>query len=260
LSEKHRGRNAAADKRANDPLLAFGAAGPRVFAARMLPLWDTQPHRRAPVITALLLAVNLAVFGYEVVLALAGGSGLHAFVRQFAVVPSRLVNGWSEGSQWLTVLTAMFLHGSPAHLLGNGWFLWIFGRSVESALGPGRFLAIYLAAGVAGTAVQVATGPGSAVPMLGASGAISGVLGVYFVLFPTAWVVSLVPWIVPVVPIPAFVFLILWFLLQTLNGFGDLMAGADRAGGGVAWWAHAGGFIAGVLLASTRRRARRGRR
>lgn len=226
----------------------------------MLPLWDTQPHRRAPAITAWLLAVNLAVFGYEVVLALADGPGLGAFVRQFAVVPARLVTGWADASQWLTLLTALFLHGSPAHLLGNGWFLWVFGRSVEASLGPGRFLAIYLAAGVAGTAVQVAIGPDSTLPMMGASGAISGVLGVYFVLFPTAWVVSLVPWIVPVVPIPAFVFLILWFLLQTLNGVGDLMAGADRAGGGVAWWAHAGGFIVGALLASTRRRVRRARR
>ncbi|HEY0967535.1 MAG TPA: rhomboid family intramembrane serine protease [Opitutaceae bacterium] len=217
----------------------------------MLPLWDSQPHRRPAVVTAFLLAVILAAFVYEVGLSLSGQSELDAFIREFAVVPSRLIAGWGDERQWLTLVTALFLHGGVLHLLGNGWFLWVFGRSVESAIGPWRFGLIYFCAGLAGTAAQIAADHGSTVPMLGASGAISGIMGAYFALFPRAWIIALVPWVVPVLPIPALVFLFLWFLLQTTNGLGDLFA-AGSASAGVAWWAHAGGFVAGIALARRR--------
>lgn len=212
----------------------------------MLPLWDSQPRRGAPVLTLMLVAVNLAVFGCEVWLDLQGGNALERFIGDYALIPARIVAEWREPEAWLSVLTSMFLHGGVAHVLGNCWFLWIFGASVEARLGAGRFFLFYLAAGVGAAALQGVINPFSTIPMLGASGAISGVLGAYFVLFPGAWIVTLVPWIVPIIPVPAFLFLILWFVLQTTNGVGSLFDGP--AAGGVAWWAHIGGFLAGVVL------------
>jgi membrane associated rhomboid family serine protease len=213
----------------------------------MLPLWDTEKHRRAPVMTVLLIAANIGVFGYQLLLALKGGNALEAWLYRHAIVPGRLIDGFAQNEQWLTVLSSMFLHGSVAHVLGNCWFLWIFGGNVEDRLGPFKFLLFYLITGVAAAGAQVLTHPSSVVPMIGASGAISGVLGAYFILLPRAWIVALVPWIVPIVPLPAVVFLFVWFALQTVNGVGALMNGTS-AGGGVAWWAHAGGFAAGVAM------------
>jgi membrane associated rhomboid family serine protease len=155
--------------------------------------------------------------------------------------------------QWATMGSSMFLHGGVAHLLGNMWFLWIFGGNVEDRLGSLRYLLLYALAGFAAAIVQVAVAPGAAVPMLGASGAISGVLGAYLILFPTAWVWTLVPWIVPIVPVPAAVFLVLWFFVQALSGLGALAGGVD---GGIAWWAHLGGFAAGVALVAWAKRAK----
>ena len=213
----------------------------------MLPLWDTEKHRRAPVMTVLLITANVGVFGYQLLLALKGGNALEAWLYRHAIVPGRLIDGFAQNEQWLTVLSSMFLHGSVAHVLGNCWFLWIFGGNVEDRLGPFKFLLFYLITGIAAAGAQVLTHPSSVVPMIGASGAISGVLGAYFILLPRAWIVALVPWIVPIVPLPAVVFLFVWFALQTVNGVGALMSGAS-AGGGVAWWAHAGGFAAGVAM------------
>ncbi|MFA6959295.1 MAG: rhomboid family intramembrane serine protease [Opitutaceae bacterium] len=213
----------------------------------MIPLWDTQTHKRAPVVTGLLILANLAIFGYEITLGLQEGGALNAFVLRHALVPARLLAGWNDAVQWQTLGSHMFLHGSAAHVLGNCWFLWVFGKNVEDRLGSARYFLFYLASGLAAAALQIAVEPGATVPMLGASGAISGVLGAYFILLPTSWIVTLVPWIVPIVPVPAFVFLFLWFALQAVNGFGVLMAGT-ASDGGVAWWAHAGGFTAGVCL------------
>ncbi len=212
----------------------------------MLPLWDSQPRRGAPVLTLFLVATNLVVFGYEVWLDFQGGRALEAFIGDYALIPARIVAQWREPEAWLSVLTSMFLHGSGAHVLGNGWFLWIFGASVEARLGAGRFLLLYLGTGVGAATLQGAINPFSTIPMLGASGAISGVLGAYFVMFPRGWVVTLVPWIVPIIPVPAFLFLILWFLLQTTSGVGALLDAPSA--GGVAWWAHIGGFLAGVVM------------
>ncbi len=210
----------------------------------MFPLWDSQPRRRRPALTLCLVAANLAVFAWEVGLLLTDGRALEGFLREHALIPARLVAEWREPSAWLTIGSAMFLHGSGAHVLGNVWFLWIFGGAVENRLGAGRFFLLYFGSGVAAAALQFATDPGSTIPMIGASGAVSGVLGAYFRLFPRAWVVALVPWIVPIVPLPAVVFLVLWFLLQTVQGVGALLDGAVS---GVAWWAHIGGFLAGAL-------------
>ena len=213
----------------------------------MIPLWDSQAHKRPPVVTVLLILSNLVVFGYELVLSARGEAALEAFVMQYALVPARLIAGWTDSEQWLTLGSHMFLHGGIAHVLGNCWFLWVFGNNVECKLGHVRYLLFYLATGLGAAGLQIAVSPEAAVPMVGASGAISGVLGGYFILLPTAWIVTLVPWIVPIIPVPAFVFLILWFALQAVNGFGVLMDGTAGAGG-VAWWAHAGGFVTGVVL------------
>jgi membrane associated rhomboid family serine protease len=214
----------------------------------MLPLHSTAKQRRPAVITALFVSANVAVFAWQLWLAWADhGRGLEPFMREYALVPRRLLAGYADERQWLTLFSHLFLHGGVAHLLGNIWFLWIFGGSVEDRLGPVVFLLFYLTAGVGAAATQILVEPGSTLPMLGASGAISGVLGAYLVLFPTAWIVSLVPWIVPIVPVPAVVFLVLWFVLQAYNGVGTLLNGAGAAGG-VAWWAHAGGFVAGFCL------------
>jgi membrane associated rhomboid family serine protease len=214
----------------------------------MLPLWDTQPHRRAPVLTALIIVGCLGVFGYEVALMMENAKAFEGWMTKHALVPARIVAGWDDAVQWRTVGSSMFLHGGVAHVLGNCWFLWVFGNNVEDRLGFFGFGIFYALSGVAAAVMQVLVDPGSTVPMVGASGAISGVLGAYLVFYPRAWVVALVPWVVPVLPIPAVVFLLLWFFVQAYAGVGSLLAGTAGAGG-VAWWAHAGGFIAGMALA-----------
>ncbi len=222
----------------------------------MFPLADTAKQKGPAVVTKLLIAANVIVFGWQVWLALFhGGSALAGFVQEHALVAARVVKHPLTGANWLTVLTHMFLHGGVLHLLGNVWFLWIFGGNVEGRLGWFRYLMFYLLAGGAAAAAQMAVGPFSTVPMIGASGAISGVLGAYLVLFPTAFVWSLVPWIVPILPVPAVVFLVLWFLMQAYQGVGSLLSGSSGAGG-VAWWAHAGGFAAGVAMTLYAKRAK----
>ena len=212
----------------------------------MLPLADTAKQKRPAVVTGLLIAANLGVFAWELWLGIAGSDKMLAsFVSEHALVAKRLIGHPGDGQQWLTVLTHMFMHGGVAHLLGNMWFLWIFGGNVEDRLGPVKYLLFYVLTGAAAATAQVIVDPGSTIPMLGASGAISGVLGAYLILFPTAWVLALVPWIVPVLPVPAVIFLGLWFVFQMWSGLGALAAGID---GGVAWWAHAGGFVAGSAM------------
>ena len=214
----------------------------------MLPLWDTQPHRRAPVLTGLLIAACVGVFVWQLVLMLDSPARLEAWVLRHGLVPARWVSAWAEPAGWQPVLTSMFLHGGPTHLLGNCWFLWVFGNNVEDRLGFFGFALFYVVCGGVAALAQVAAAPESVVPMIGASGAISGVLGAYLVFYPRAWVVALVPWVVPVLPVPAVIFLVLWFVAQAYAGVGSLLAGAADKGG-VAWWAHAGGFLCGAVLA-----------
>jgi membrane associated rhomboid family serine protease len=217
----------------------------------VIPLRDTIPRRTIPFTTRLVLAVNVAAFVLEVL----QGDRLDAFVNTFAFVPARLFHpgmfpGWTTGASVVTIFTAMFLHGGLLHLAGNMLYLWIFGDNVEDALGHARFLLFYLVCGVSATLLQAFLSPASTIPNLGASGAIAGVLGAYFVLYPRARVVTIVPLFIffPLVEIPAGLYLLGWFLMQFWMGSAQL-ASASRgapAGGGVAFWAHVGGFVAGI--------------
>jgi membrane associated rhomboid family serine protease len=184
------------------------------------------------------------------------GDRLEAFVNRFAFIPARLFHpalfpGWTAGSAVVTIFTAMFLHGGLLHLAGNMLFLWIFADNVEDALGHGRFLFFYLVCGAFATLVQAFLAPDSRVPNLGASGAIAGVLGAYFVLFPRARIVTIVPLFVlfPLVEIPAGLYLLGWFLLQFWMGSSQLASAGRGTEGGVAFGAHVGGFVAGVAWA-----------
>ena len=227
----------------------------------MIPLRDTIPSRTVPFFNVLLIFANVAAF----VLEMAQGERLDAFLNAFAFVPARffhpgLYEGWTFGANVVTIFTAMFLHGGLLHLLGNMLFLWIFGDNVEDALGHFRYLFFYFASGLGATLLQAFLTPVSAVPNLGASGAIAGVLGAYMVLYPRARVVTLIPlvFLFPMVEIPAALYLLGWFLMQFWMGSGSLAHGAARAAsGGVAWWAHVGGFLTGVALVFVLRPARR---
>jgi hypothetical protein len=222
----------------------------------MIPIRDTIPSSRVPIVNYVLIFANLGLFFYEISL----GENLPSFLERFAVIPARLLGGGDFSARdLLTPVTAMFLHGGWMHVLGNMLYLYIFGDNVEDTLGHGRYLLFYIACGVASFAVQIGFQPASAVPNIGASGAIAGVLGAYFLLFPRARVVTLLPLFIffTTVEIPAVVFLGLWFLLQFLSGTVSL--GQAAATGGVAWWAHVGGFVAGIVLLkvfSTRGRGR----
>jgi membrane associated rhomboid family serine protease len=214
----------------------------------MLPLWDDAPNRRPAIVTNLLIATNAAVFLYSLALAVTGNGTADVLYERWALVARDFSSNPRSGEQWLTVFSSMFLHGGWLHLIGNCWFLRVFGSSVENRIGPWKFMLLYLIGGIAAAGLQIVSRLNSPVPMIGASGAISGVLGAYFVLSPGAWVFTFVPWIIPIIPLPAFIFLLAWFAIQLVNGVGSLRAGG-AAGGGVAWWAHAGGFLGGALLA-----------
>ncbi len=227
----------------------------------MIPLRDTIPRRTVPFVTRLFVVANVAAF----VLEMLQGARLDAFVNTFAFVPARLFHpelfpGWTAGASIVTMFTAMFLHGGFLHLAGNMLFLWIFGDNVEDALGHSRFLLFYFVSGVGATLLQAFLAPTSTIPNLGASGAIAGVLGAYFVLYPRARVVTVVPLFIlfPLVEIPAGLYLLGWFLMQFWMASSQL-ASLGRGGpdqGGVAFWAHVGGFVVGVawvLLFRSRR-------
>jgi len=150
----------------------------------------------------------------------------------------------------------MFLHAGWLHVIGNCWFLWLFGNNIEDRCGHARFVLFYLVCGLGAAAAQFAAAPHSILPMLGASGAISGVLGAYMRFFPRAPVFTLVPFVVPVLPIPAFIFAGVWFVIQFLQGAGTLLTSSGHPTGGVAWWAHVGGFLTGYGLAGLARKKR----
>ncbi len=216
----------------------------------MIPLRDNIRSRSFPVASVALIILNVVIFVYELSLDRAQLSGLF---YDFGVVPRR-VFGFVAGEGGMIPATvplfsSMFLHGGVVHLLGNMLYLWIFGDNVEDRLGRGKYIFLYLLAGLAGALAQVWANPVAAEPVIGASGAVAGVLGAYFVSYPRAKVLTLLPilFFFTFVEIPAFVFLLIWFLTQWLSGF--LTLGA--AGNMVAWWAHIGGFAvgaAGMLL------------
>jgi membrane associated rhomboid family serine protease len=201
----------------------------------MFPVSDVIPSRTTPYVTIAIIALNALAFLYELQFS---EDDLQLFVLSFGIVPASF--------SWVSVLTSMFLHGGWLHFLGNMLYLWIFGDNVEDRLGHGLYLVFYLACGVSAALGQVFTQPYSAVPMIGASGAIAGVMGAYFVLFPYSRVLTavFVLFFFDLIEIPAIFFLGIWFLMQFFSGIGSL--GADAAEGGVAFWAHIGGFIVGA--------------
>jgi membrane associated rhomboid family serine protease len=209
----------------------------------VFPLRDDIPSRRPPVVTYAVIAANVLIFFYETQL----GGDLESFIHDFGLVPVhfRAAHG---AERWIPVFTSMFLHGGLLHLLGNMLYLHIFGDNVEDRLGHLRFLFFYLLCGVAAALGQVLLAPGSRLPMVGASGAIAGVTGAYFVFFRHARILTIVPifFYAELVQIPAVVFLVFWFVMQLAYGAASLgMQGAEM--GGVAWWAHIGGFLCGIV-------------
>ncbi len=206
----------------------------------MIPLYDTVRSRRFPVVNLALIALNILAFLYEVQL---GGAGLERFIRTWALVPSRLLV--HPQAAWVTIFTSMFLHGGWFHVLSNMWFLFIFGDNIEDRMGPARYLIFYLLSGAAAALMQVYILQTSSQPMIGASGAIAGVLGAYLVSFPRARVASLVPifFIFTLIEIPAAIFLLFWFVSQLFSGWLSLQG---ASGSGIAWWAHVGGFVFGL--------------
>ena len=211
----------------------------------MIPIRDTQPAEHVAVVNRTLIAINVTVF----LIQLAQGGEIARFNYFYGLVPARYTvdhigHYFSFGQQALALLSFMFLHGGFWHILGNMWSLYIFGDNVEDRLGPLRYLVFYLACGLVSGITHVIFNPYSNIPTVGASGAIAGVMGAYFLLYPRAKILTLVPILFfPLfLQIPAFIFIGLWFVLQVISA-----AGSSGAGG-IAWWAHIGGFLAGVLL------------
>ncbi|NDJ75501.1 MAG: rhomboid family intramembrane serine protease [Chloroflexi bacterium] len=206
----------------------------------MFPIGDDNHGARGlPVITWSLIALNVLVFLYQSMLPL---EGLRDFIFMYGSIPAEI----EQGQDLYTLLTSMFVHGGFAHIFGNMLFLWIFGDNIEQRFGPGLYLAFYLGSGLAATGAHILTNSGSTVPSVGASGAISGVMGAYVLLYPTnrVWV-----WFgyFGITHVPAFFFLGFWFVLQFINGLAALSVQTAQSSG-VAFWAHIGGFVAGLAI------------
>jgi membrane associated rhomboid family serine protease len=219
-------------------------ANPRVYNDRVIPIRDVIPSRTTPFVTIALIVLNVLVF---LRMPTVGTPDFELFIRTWGVTP--------VGFNLTAVLTAMFVHAGFGHLLSNMLFLWIFGDNVEDRMGHGRYLVFYLMCGLAAALLQLVFEAGSQIPMVGASGAIAGVLGAYLVMFPHSRVLTLV--FVAFVEVPAVLLLGLWFATQLLSGLGTLAVVRPEDMGGVAFWAHAGGFAAGAALVLLFRRPER---
>jgi hypothetical protein len=218
----------------------------------MIPIRDRNPSGTFPYITIGIIVVNVLIFLYELSL----DSGLGVFVMKFGIVPLKVSN-YSQVpdltfiSTFFPFISSMFLHGGFIHLIGNMWFLWIFGDNIEDKLGHFKYLGFYILCGIIASSVHVFFNSQSNVPCIGASGAIAAVLGAYMVTFPRARVVTIVPLFIfiQIIELPAVVVLGFWFVIQFFNGAVSITASAS--GAGVAWWAHIGGFAAGVIILYT---------
>jgi len=208
----------------------------------MLPLYDTVRSRKFPLINLTLVLVNVLVFLYELQM---DPLVLKEFIFTWGLIPARLIS--DPNSFWRTIFSAMFLHGGWFHIINNMWVLLIFGDNVEASLGKIRYIIFYLLSGLAAGLMQTYILPTSTVPMIGASGAVAGVLGAYLILFPRSRIASLVPilFIFTIIEIPAMLFLIFWFVSQLYSGWLAIQGGGES---GIAWWAHIGGFAFGVLM------------
>ncbi len=204
----------------------------------MIPLRDTQPSNSVPLVTISIIVTNVLIFLYEISL---DEFSLNHLIAAYGVIPDRL--------QLSTLITSMFLHGGWLHLIGNMWFLWIFGDNIEDILGKGKFLLFYLLCGIAAALAHVLMNPFSRMPTVGASGAIAGVMGAYMVKFPHARVLTLVPIFIFITTyeLPAFVVLAYWIVIQVFSGAASV-GYSHLSREGVAWWAHVGGFVAGMAL------------
>ncbi|HLK17908.1 MAG TPA: rhomboid family intramembrane serine protease [Bryobacteraceae bacterium] len=206
----------------------------------MIPLRSSERHYTSATVTLLLIVANVLVFLYE--LSLGNGRQLNHFIQVYGIVPDRL--------HLSSIVTSMFIHGGWLHILGNMWFLWIFGRGVEDVMGHAKFLIFYFACGIAAGLVHIVVNANSPVPTVGASGAIAGVMGAYLIKFPRARIVTLVVivFFITTVDIPAAFLLLYWFAIQFFSGVGSV-GYSQASSGDVAWFAHIGGFLAGMGLA-----------
>ncbi len=214
----------------------------------MIPLRDVIPSRTTPYVTISLVTLNVLVFLYQFSL----GPAVNQFVLTFGLIPAYF--------SWISVFTSMFLHGGFLHVAGNMLYLWIFGDNVEDRMGHGRFLTFYLLCGIAAALGQTFTAPDSIVPMVGASGAVAGVMGAYFVLYPHSRIVTLLPLFIfiQIIEVPAIFFLGVWFVMQFVSGIGSIAAATQgEPAGGVAFWAHIAGFAAGIIGVFAFRRPQR---
>ena len=209
----------------------------------MIPLRDTNPTNKTPIVTITLIVLNVLIYGYEWLIS-AEPAQMMAFFDQWAIVPVQLTRNFAPEA--ITLLSAMFLHGSWVHLGGNMLYLWIFGDNIEDRMGRGRFILFYLLGGLAASAAQIVIDPNSPVPNVGASGAIAAVLGGYLILYPRARILTLVFRFMT--QVPAYIVLGFWFVLQLFQGIGSLGVMMDAQQGGVAFFAHIGGFVAGMIL------------
>jgi membrane associated rhomboid family serine protease len=210
----------------------------------MIPLRDENPTRTFSFVTIAFIAINVAVFVYQ--LLLPDAAAFKSFFARYALVPAEITArlDWQTSA---TVITSMFMHGGWLHIIGNMLYLWVFGNNIEDSTGHVRFCFFYLLCGMAAATAQVFVSSDSTIPMVGASGAVSGVLGAYLILYPRARVLMLIPiWIFfRIVHVRAMYVIGFWFILQAVNGW---LAMSRQDSGGVAWWAHIGGFLAGILL------------
>jgi hypothetical protein len=224
----------------------------------MFPLKDTIPSRTFPIITLSIIVINSIIFIYELYL----GSDVDHLVSSLGVTPVLYTQAWQENpwqliSGIVPLLSSLFLHGGWLHVISNMWYLWIFGDNVEDRTGHFRFLLFYLFCGILATFSHIILNPISDIPTIGASGAIAGVMGAYFILYPRSRIVTLffLFIFVQIVEIPALYFLGFWIILQVISG--TLSTGLTAASGGVAWWAHIGGFLAGLIFIFSFRKTRK---
>lgn len=215
----------------------------------MIPIRDSIQARRYPLVNNGIIALNIVIFLYQVTL---GPQGSYQFILAFAVIPQEVTGLLLEGPAYrdispaLSLVTATFLHGGWLHLIGNMLYLWVFGDNIEDCLGSFRYLLTYLFMGIAATLVHIYFHPFSEVPLIGASGAIAGVLGAYFILYPWSKVTALIPlgFFFTFVEVPAVLYLIFWFIIQLFSGLTASLLSPDVSV--IAWWAHVGGFACGV--------------